>query len=280
MTNRVGKLIRKFRGPTLSESGQEFFTSDIADLVESDVDIRMLSFVFEGLTYFLGGGQLPKSQLLQDAFAAGVISRVGSRLSYLEIGGGHPVKHSNTWALDASGWVGVVVEPNQDFYTQYSGLRTACTSVTARAVVPDAGGLTTMEFVGVGELSYISEVGSPPNDAWKGLRRKAVKDGLTSRVPIISALELWNETVAQIGIPSYLSIDIEGLEIPILRKLPLSDVRPTVITVETSQDARRIVETDEILLSQGFVRVLAKASRWDNWYVDSSAYSKLMDSLR
>lgn len=255
----------------LQDRGQEFFPRHLESLIESPADARALSLLFHGAALITALGGPPRGQLLQDAFAAGVVSRIGGEPTYLEIGGGPPVDHSNSESLDRLGWRGVVVEPNPEFADQYAAVRSARTTLRQTAVVADTAGQTHMRLVSAGELSYVEGAVTPPDDVWKSMRDEARGRGDLIQVPVVAARDLWADVVGAIGVPSFLSVDVEGGEIDVLRSLPLQDERPMIVMAETSLDAERIREMDHLMSDRGFVRVLAAASQWDNWYLSSEA---------
>jgi len=264
---RVMRRLRRSEPLMLVDRGQSFFPVDLATLLNEPRDSDALAWVFEGAALIARSGQPPSGQLLQDAFAVGVVQATRAPRTYLEIGGGPPVDHSNTEALDRLGWRGVVVEPNPHFADQYGEARSHHTKVRRVAVATGSRESGQMTLVVAGELSYVEGFAPPPDDVWKPLRDRARKQGDTITVDVIAPEALWAEVVAALGVPSYLSIDVEGGELKILERLPLASQRPTVITAETSLDLERAQAMDRILEPLGYQRFLRVGAQWDNWYV-------------
>lgn len=259
--------------PVLQDRGQEFFGRNLDALIEDDLDRAVLSMMFTGAAMITSVGPPPEGQLLQDALAAGVVAGLGRDRVFLEIGGGPPVDHSNSASLDRLGWSGLVVEPNPAFADQYSELRSPRTHLQRVAVVGEPEGQRRMTLVTAGELSYVRDAVRPPNDVWAGKREAAVRAGQTVEVDVVSPSEIWQRCLDRVGVPSYVSIDVEGGEIEILARMPWHDARPVLVTAETSLEQPRIAAMDQLMEAFGYVRVMRGAAQWDNWYLDRKAAS-------
>jgi len=143
------------------------------------------------------------------------------------------------------------------------------------AVLGERGTQTSARLVSAGELSYVDGSVEPPEDVWKSKRQAARDAGNLVEVEIVGALELWARVTADIGTPSFLSVDVEGGELDILSALPLSTEQPILICAETSLDAARSSTMDGLLVDAGYVRVLRSASQWDNWYVLAGVWDRV-----
>jgi hypothetical protein len=273
------RVLRGHPRPVLQDRGQEFFPRHLDALIETDLDGLVLAALFEGAARITRTGSPPESQLLQDAVAVGIISSLGSPLRYLEIGGGPPVDHSNTAALDRLGWEGAVFEPNPTFADRYAGARSPRTHLHRLAVVGEPGPSRHMSFVVAGELSYVRDAVTPPQDVWAGHRRRAVKEGSILDVEVVSPIEAWTMCLDSVGVPSYVSVDVEGGEVDILRRMPWNDRGPTFVTAETSLDPARTAAMDGVMLGFGYERVLRAAAQWDNWYLARAAAAQLSSAM-
>jgi len=259
----------------LQDRGQEFFGRHLDALIDDDLDRAVLSAMFSGAAAITALGPPPEGQLLQDALAAGVVSMTGRPRVFLEIGGGPPVDHSNTAALDRLGWTGMVVEPNPVFADTYSESRSPRTHLLQAAVVGDPGETCRMSLVVAGELSYVHDVVRPPDDVWASQREAAVRAGRMVEVDVVAPGEVWERCVAMVGVPSYVSVDVEGGEIEILERMPWGSDRPMVVTAETSLETPRIAAMDRIMTNYGYIRVLRRAAQWDNWYLAAEAIESI-----
>lgn len=269
------RILTRRENPVLQDRGQEFFPRHLDEALETTLDRIVLAALFMGAGRITAVGAPPEGQLLQDALAAGVISALKEPAVYAEIGGGPPVDHSNTAALDRLGWTGVVFEPNPAFADRYAEGRSERTHLQRVAVVGDPGTRRRMSLVVAGELSYVKDAVTPPKDIWEGHRQEAVRDGNLVEVEVTSADEAWAACLSIVGCPSYVSVDVEGGEVEILARMPWRESGPVLVTAETSFDAERSAEIDRIMGHAGYVRVLRRAAQWDNWYLSSGAAERL-----
>lgn len=147
--------------------------------------------------------------------------------TYLDIGAADPVRGSNTYLLYTTGGRGVLVEPNPDYVAKLRARR-------PDDVVVAAG-------VGVGEereADYYVIRGQPPLNTFspefvEELRRQFGADPVERvvKMPLVPV----NEVIAtHLGrAPDLLSIDVEGMDLPILRTLDWERWRPGAIVAET-----------------------------------------------
>jgi len=66
--------------------------------------------------------------------------------------------------------------------------------------------------------------------------------------------------------PSYISIDTEGSEYEILKVFNLDDYRPKLFTIEHNYTDNQS-KIDELLISNGYVRIFKKLTAFDAWYI-------------
>ena len=68
--------------------------------------------------------------------------------------------------------------------------------------------------------------------------------------------------------PSYISIDTEGSEYEILKTFDLNNFRPKVFTIEHNHTENES-KLDELLITNGYVRIFRKLTTFDAWYISS-----------
>src|SRR5574341_369181 len=147
--------------------------------------------------------------------------------TYVDIGAADPVNGNNTYLLYCTGGHGVLVEPNPAYVEQLRLRR-------PKDVVVAAG-------VGVGterEGDYYVIRGRPPLNTFspkvvETLRPELGSD-LVERVvtmPLVPVNELIKTHLGKA--PDLLSIDVEGLDLDILRTLDFEALRPGAIVAET-----------------------------------------------
>jgi FkbM family methyltransferase len=182
--------------------------------------------------------------------------------TYLDIGAADPVLGSNTYLLYCTGGRGVLVEPNPSYVEQLRRRRPNDTVVAAG--------------VGVGkerEADYYVIRGQPPlntfsPEAVASYRRQFGPDAVERvlRMPLLPV----NEVIAtHLGrAPDLLSIDIEGMDLAVLRTLDFERLRPGVIVAETAQRAPPGVNMELVRFLQAKRYVVRGGSAINTAFVD------------
>lgn len=157
--------------------------------------------------------------------------------TYLDIGAHDPVRGSNTFLFYALGSKGVLVEPNPVYAAKLKAVR-------PRDIVIDKGvGIGTettakyYEFEGDGQLNTFS------TDQVKKLEAVGMKPVKVVDMPLVDINEILASNFAKEP-PSLLSVDTEGLDLAILKKVDFTKYRPPVIIAETAEVASNKVLTD------------------------------------
>lgn len=202
-----------------------------------------------------------QSQLGQDLFALAANSK-SRRGFYVEIGGGDPIRSSNTYLLQSKyEWEGILVEPNPDFASSIVNLRSgpnapilvqkALAEKTGKEYLLRAGFLSTLDRFIEGDAH--------------GRQRKVIleKHGLIE-VNTLSPKEFVQGYVAD-RLVNFLSVDTEGAEMEIMSNWPFDLCKPIVICVEHN-DRKWKSELDELITSHGYSKVLVNISKFDSWF--------------
>jgi FkbM family methyltransferase len=155
-----------------------------------------------------------------------VLAGAGKR--YLEIGANHPVSCSATYLLHQGlGMTGVLVEANPDLIADLERHRANDTIVHAAVVTEPC---QSVEFH-VSNQDELSSLDRRFVDEWHGgevgLRHSV-------NVPAITINDL---LAAHFGdhSPLFMSIDIEGMDLEVLRSMDLNRWRPAIIQAEPSE---------------------------------------------
>ena len=142
---------------------------------------------------------------------------------YVDVGAAHPVYENDTKALYDRGWHGINIEPNQSFFSELTAARPRDHNFNL-AVSDEPGWLTFHEVVGTG-LSTCD-----PEES----RRAAAKGfQIVQRQIKAETLQHILEEVNPSAI-DLLKIDVEGLELQVLRSNDWSRFRPTLIVAEAT----------------------------------------------
>ena len=201
-----------------------------------------------------------RSQLRQDLF---VLVALGLRRDgfFVDVGAAHPSRLSNTVLLERSfGWNGVLAEPARIWHERIRAERRA--PLDTRCVWSSSGARMTFRETRTAALSTLDHL------AGEDMHARSREDGTTYEVVTVTLADLLDEHGAPDRI-DYLSIDTEGSEPDILGAFDFRTRRFSVITCEHNHTPRR-GEVQDLLTSNGYVRVLADVSRFDDWYVDAS----------
>jgi FkbM family methyltransferase len=206
-------------------------------------------------------GISPQSQLLQDLW---VISQHGEGSGFfLDIGAGHPIHISNSWILQSQfAWEGVIFEPNPEFSLLHKQIRSTEGVETLKfAVTPTKQDF--MNYKNDGEFS-----GNPDNfpGDLHSERNKLRKKISTEKVQATTLREvLESKGITKVD---YLSLDIEGGELEILKSFPFDYCDVHLITVEHNYRKDDIDAIDEFLSQKNFRRSLGSETEWDAFYVN------------
>jgi methyltransferase, FkbM family len=150
---------------------------------------------------------------------------------YIDVGAYDGVGFSNTYFFEAIGWNGILIEPVPQFYESCLAARPH--SRVINAVVSD-GKKRATEFSiaegdnGVGTLSFAGE-----DKRQVGRIEKEGGRVRTTRLPSCSLNEV---LTSHQGTIDFLSIDVEGKEMDVLRGFDLNKFRPRVVIVEDNSN--------------------------------------------
>lgn len=169
---------------------------------------------------------------------------------FVEVGANDPRNGSQTWFLESQGWNGILVEPLARFYAALSAARPQSRVVQAACSAP--GHPPTTEFF-VGEDSRHSSLRRNVFDA----------DTRYAQTETVRLLTL-DELLAEAGHPrlDFVSIDVEGLQLEVLRGFDLARHQPRLLFVE---DHLLNWDTHFHLRRRGYR--LVKRTELNNWYV-------------
>lgn len=138
---------------------------------------------------------------------------------FVEVGANDPYLRSQTWHLEQAGWTGVLVEPQPDLVDKLTTMRKAKVFAAACSSPEDAG--RTLPLHVAGPLSSLDRERMAP-----GAVPEAVID-----VQVRTLDSILEEARAPVGF-DFLSIDVEGHEIEVLRGFDIARWRPRLILLE------------------------------------------------
>lgn len=196
-----------------------------------------------------GGAKLSYSQQGEDLLLFGVFGHLGLPLpTYLDIGAWDPVKSNNTYLFYRMGKRGVLVEPNPAFAKRLKLFRPHDTVINAGIGVSNQKSADYYIMRrGNGQLNTFSQ------SQVKLLQQKDPK--ALKRVIKMRLLNI-NDVIKKHfkSCPNLISLDVEGLDLAILKTLDFERCRPNVICVETLITGKKKSNTKLIkfLQSKGY----------------------------
>jgi len=168
---------------------------------------------------------------------------------FVEVGANDPYHGSQTWHLEQSGWTGILVEPQPDLAEKLRASRKARVFAVACSS-PDRAGSVMRLYVSGAFSSF------DPNLAVTGVRPEGAID-----VPVRTLDQLLEEVDAQRPI-DFMSVDVEGHEIEVLRGFDFARWRPRLILLE---DHVTSLAKHRFLTAAGYR--LIRRTGLNGWYV-------------
>jgi len=169
--------------------------------------------------------------------------------SYLDVGAHHPFYLSNTWLFYKGGSRGVNIEPDPDLIKKFSRYRSSDVNLN----------------IGIGlqkderEL-YIMSTRTLNTFSLEEARRYETESNErivdTRRIPIKNINDIIERYFD--SSPDFISIDVEGLDLEIIKSFDFSRFRPHVFCIETltyssSRAGVKLKEFDELMDHNGYM---------------------------
>ena len=215
-----------------------------------------------------GKGKTIKSQLFQDAFAAFIVGDLFDK-TFLEFGATDGIELSNSYMLEQNlGWTGVLAEPSPQWHLELKKNRPNTTIITD-CIWKSSGEKLDFFMSDIGIYSTLNDYKLYDASSKPGNTQLRIKNGKIIEVQSVSLNDVM-ETNFNGLTPSFLSIDTEGSEYEILNSLDFEKYRPVVFTIEHNY-LNLQSKIDELMISNGYLRVFRKLTSFDAWYVRSDA---------
>ncbi|MDY7005637.1 MAG: FkbM family methyltransferase [Cyanobacteriota bacterium] len=197
-----------------------------------------------------------KGQLLQDKWVV-MMTKGKQKGLFLEVGSTDGVHLNNTFCLEKNfSWSGICVEPNPDYFKKLCVNRTAIT--LPYAFYKQSGQI--VEFIHHSTLGTISDFLS--SDLHASVREKFVSENGTIKVITACPEDILNLYKFPENF-DFLSLDIEGAELDVLKCFNLSKFHPALACIEHNHVAHKRLAIFELLSSYGYQRIQCK---FDDWY--------------
>lgn len=183
-------------------------------------------------------GYLSFAQQGEDLVMKNMLDMAGLvKPTYLDIGAHHPIRDNNTFLFYTQGARGVLIEPNPKYAALLREVRPGDKVVEAGIGVAGAAEADYYVIDGDGQLNTFSKEQA---DKLTKLGRKIEK---VIKRELLDINKVIDESFAHAA-PDLLSIDVEGLDLAILKTLDFARFKPHVICVETSEIGSGTVDED------------------------------------
>lgn len=170
-------------------------------------------------------GRLSFAQEGEDMVLRKIFENLGRPGRYVDVGAHHPVRFSNTYFFYLRGWRGINVEPNPDIRDAFLLLRPNDINLTL-GVAPTAGIL---------EYTVFNEPALNTFDSAFAARMEAEKKySIVNRIriPVQRLDQVLSEHHPANTPIDFMSVDVEGLDLEVLRSNDWTRFRPQVVVVE------------------------------------------------
>ena len=205
-----------------------------------------------------------KSQLLQDVFASFIVGDLFDK-TFLEFCATDGISLSNSYMLEKNlGWTGVLAAPSPQWHLELKKNRPNTTIITD-CIWKCSGEKLDFFMSDIGIYSSLNDYKLHDASSKPEQTQARIKNGKIIEVHSISLNDLMEKTFNGKA-PSYLSIDTEGSEYEILNSLNFEKYQPFVFTIEHNYSNLQS-KIDELMISNGYVRVFRKLTTFDAWYV-------------
>jgi FkbM family methyltransferase len=203
-------------------------------------------------------------------------TRLGARREgfYVEVGAYDGVQLSNSYHFEQLGWRGVLVEPDPAKAEQCRRNRPGARTCQCAAVGPEDGDEIVFHQVSGGEVYSTTELSAAHRERLDklGFERQAL------RVPARTLDSILEE--APPPAIDFVSIDVEGGELRVLRGFDIRRWRPAVVLVETNARVRDAA-IREYFLAAGYAYL--RSIDVNDFYVPlagSAAWRRSVDGAR
>lgn len=197
------------------------------------------------------------SQSGEDIIISDLFSRLRiNKPSYLDIGANLPVAESNTYRLYSRGSHGVCVEPNPELYKKLLKKRHRDICLNAGVAFDEMREATYYVFP---ENSHsLNTFSGTSAEFWENSGTAGIGIHKVEKKIIMPLIDI-NEIIEKYlqPHPNFISIDVEGLDLQIIKRIDFKKYKPEVFCVETLQFGKNDTESKneeliDYLISMGY----------------------------
>lgn len=210
-------------------------------------------------------GRTSFSQEGEDVLLERILGHIDYKGSYVDIGAHHPVRFSNTYKFYQAGWLGINIEATPGSSKVFNEIRPL--DINIEIPVSDKEEELTFYVFNHPELNTFSEEHALQ---WDGRSDNRIIDRLKLKTTTIG--NILREHHKEKKHFDFLSIDVEGLDLRILKTLDFDEYSFNFIIVEDSTEMSDITDGElyQFLVSKGY-KLLSKLFYSSIYYLDYSS---------
>ena len=185
---------------------------------------------------------------------------------YLDIGCGHPIKNNNTYLLNKKGWSGINIDLDEENIDLFNSYRKK--DVNLATAVSDKEGESDLYFYhSKSALNTISK----ENADFQKAKVSAIKKIKTQTINKIIENSPFNDRKID-----FLSVDVEGSELPILKNFDFKKYSPKVIVVEYLDLSLKKLEIKNLNINNIIKSEICKLIESNNYTLANILHSDLV----
>jgi FkbM family methyltransferase len=212
----------------------------LRQIVRAAVPARVVEAMRRGLEKLDPYVNLAYSQDGEDMILRRIFERQQSGF-YVDVGAHHPFRFSNTCYFYRRGWRGINIDPNPDAIAAFR--RDRPSDINVCVGISDTVGSLSFHFFNEPALNTFDA-----DLAAERARSPGYRLVETRSVPVRRLDDLLAEFLPSGRSIDFLSIDVEGLDLSVLRSNDWSRFRPCILLVEAHERAVLAIESDPINL--------------------------------
>ena len=171
-------------------------------------------------------GKISYSQCGEDLIMAFLLEQIGiTNVVYLDIGAHHPYLFSNTYYFYKRGDRGICVEPDVSLYKEIDKRRPRDVSINS-----GVGASNTKMTLFIFEPSTLNTFSKSERDRYSKIGHKQVSE---QSVPIYTIDKILIKSNMSKDDVNLVSLDVEGMDLEILKSINFNKFRPEIFCVET-----------------------------------------------
>ena len=192
---------------------------------------KVLRKIYSG--HLFPHSRISYSQNGEDIIIKDLFSRLGIKQpTYLDIGANEPFMISNTYLLYSKGSKGVCIEPNQHLYHQFKKKRSRDICIHAGIAFDEKTEADFYQFPK--EANGLGTFSKAEAEFWEKTGNENIgkyKVEAIIKTPLVNINDIMQKYFSPH--PNFISLDVEGLDLQILRTIDFGKYKPEVFCVET-----------------------------------------------